>query len=182
VPDADGIAVLNGSHDNTVRGNTITGDGGAISVDDSANNLVTGNDVHDNLFIGIYTNNGDNNQITNNRIMRNSDGSAGGLVLDSDDNGSSDGNLLAGNTVTGNVGDGVLVLPGQVGTRIQNNVANNNTGDGIDAQSAATTITANVANRNGALGIEATPGVTDGGKNHAAANGNASQCVSVVCN
>jgi parallel beta-helix repeat protein len=181
VPDADGIAVLNGSSDNTVRANKVTGDGGAISVDDSAGNLVTRNDVHDNLFIGIYANNGDRNRFTHNRIARNSDGSAGGLVLDSDDNGTSDGNLLAGNTLLGNVGDGILVTPGQSNTAIEDNVANNNSGDGIDAQSGSATISANTANHNGALGIDAAAGSIDGGSNHAAANGDPRQCVGVVC-
>jgi parallel beta-helix repeat protein len=181
VPDADGIAVLDGSHDNTVSANTVTRDGGAISVDDSARNLVTGNNVHDNLFIGIYANNGDRNRFTHNRIARNSDGSAGGLVLDSDDNGSSDGNVLAGNVLLGNVGDGILITPGQLDTDIEANIANYNSGDGIDAQGGSATVSTNTANHNGGLGIDAAPGNADGGGNHAAANGDGRQCVGVVC-
>ena len=181
VPDADGVALVNGSQHDTVRANTVVGDGGGIAVDDSASNLVTENHVHDNLFIGIYANNGDSNRISDNFIARNSDGSAGGLVIDSDDNGTSDANHLTGNTVLGNVGDGILITPGQLGTRIEGNLTNNNSGDGIDAQSATTAVTANDSIHNGALGIEAAAGSTDGGGNHAAANGDPRQCVGVVC-
>ena len=39
----------------------------------------------------------------------------------------------------------------------------------------------NTANENGDLGIELPPGVTDGGRNRASGNGNALQCVNVIC-
>ena len=68
-----------------------------------------------------------------------------------------------------------------LGTRIEGNLTNNNSGDGIDAQSATTAVTANDSIHNGALGIEAAAGSTDGGGNHAAANGDPRQCVGVVC-
>jgi hypothetical protein len=42
-------------------------------------------------------------------------------------------------------------------------------------------VSRNTANENGDLGIEAVAGVADGGRNRARRNGNASQCVNVVC-
>ena len=64
---------------------------------------------------------------------------------------------------------------------VKSNVANYNSGDGIEIRSAGTTVTRNTANFNGDLGIEAVPGTIDGGGNRARGNGNPAQCVGVRC-
>jgi hypothetical protein len=53
--------------------------------------------------------------------------------------------------------------------------------DGIDIEAPGTIVRGNVANFNGDLGIEAVAGVIDAGRNRAAGNGNALQCLDVVC-
>jgi parallel beta-helix repeat protein len=64
---------------------------------------------------------------------------------------------------------------------VTSNVANFNSGDGIEIRSAGTTVTRNTANFNGELGIEAVPGTIDAGGNRARGNGNPAQCVGVTC-
>jgi hypothetical protein len=60
-------------------------------------------------------------------------------------------------------------------------VANDNDGDGIETQSAATRLGYNTANGNGDFGIDAAAGVTDLGGNAASGNGNPLQCRNVFC-
>jgi parallel beta-helix repeat protein len=181
--DGDGIMLTFGAHDNVVRDNAMFRNGGGLAINDSNRNLITRNVIRDNLFIGAYTNGGDDNRFDRNHIARNGDGSAGGIELDTsgDVGGTSDRNVLSGNVLAGNVGDGIRVDPGQKNTVIVGNVATGNTDDGIDVDSALTRLTRNMANANGDLGIEAVAGVTDGGGNRARTNGNPVQCTNVAC-
>ena len=110
--------------------------------------------------------------------------SAGILVGDPEapaDAAPTSGNLLAGNTVIGQDGDGIHVTTIAQDTTLHRNLTNRNTADGIHAENAATTLRDNEADRNGAFGIEAIAGVTDAGGNRAHGNGNPTQCSGVVC-
>ena len=53
--------------------------------------------------------------------------------------------------------------------------------DGINVTTAGNTLTGNIADLNGNYGIEAVAGNTDGGGNQANGNGNAAQCLNIVC-
>jgi parallel beta-helix repeat protein len=100
------------------------------------------------------------------------------------------GNRIVGNTLSDNVGLGMLVGPGATNTLVQGNIANGNEsvsglpeqgGDGIRVESASTTIVGNLADGNSELGIRGVAGVTDGGGNTAQGNADSRQCVNVVC-
>jgi parallel beta-helix repeat protein len=91
------------------------------------------------------------------------------------------GNTISRNVIRGPAVDGLLVQSTAVDTLLERNVAIGAGDDGIDVDNAATTLRGNVALRNDDLGIEAVAGVTDGGGNHAAANGNPTQCTNVAC-
>jgi parallel beta-helix repeat protein len=78
-------------------------------------------------------------------------------------------------------GDGILVLPGAVGSRVRGNVVTSNGEDGIDVQSRFTRLRNNRADDNHDLGIDAVAGVTDLGGNSASGNGNPLQCRNVAC-
>ncbi len=103
---------------------------------------------------------------------------------------SGSGHRIVGNDLSDNVGLGVLVRAGATNTLVQGNVANDNEsisglaeqgGDAIRVESASTTIRGNIADGNQELGIRAVAGVTDGGGNTAQGNGDALQCLNVVC-
>ena len=66
-------------------------------------------------------------------------------------------NVVSRNVVTGNLGDGILVDSGAIGTLLVRYPASRNGDDGIDVDVPATTVTRNIANRNRDLGIEAVP-------------------------
>ena len=105
------------------------------------------------------------------------DDGRGGIVVLGDDVD------LVGNVVTDVLySDGIEVLPQAHGTRLTANVATRSrAADGIHVTGSSAVLRANVANDNRNLGIEAVPGVTDAGRNRASGNGNALQCVGVLC-
>jgi hypothetical protein len=81
---------------------------------------------------------------------------------------------------------GLLAQPAsEVGTamKILDNVADGNTGDGINVQGVLPleTLTGDAANFNGGFGIIASSPVADGGTNTAKGNTNSQQCKGVVC-
>jgi parallel beta-helix repeat protein len=178
--DGDGIAFVDAS-DGEIARNVVTGNGGGIGIDGADHIVVTGNEVHDNRFVGAYVL-GSDNRIVRNTFAGNSDGSEGGLHLLSDDQAEPfEDNVVARNVLSANVGDGLLVDDGVTGTLIRDNRADDNSDDGIDVDSASATVAANRADRNGDLGIEAVAGVVDGGRNRAAGNGGPAQCTNVIC-
>jgi large repetitive protein len=179
--DCDGIVLANGSDHDVVRDNVVTGSAGGLGIQASAHDVVTGNVLRGNDFVGIYVFGGDDNSITGNTVGGNGDGSEGGIhLLPTDAGDPALRNAVTGNTVVGNVGDGVLVDVGASRSVITSNRADQNTDDGIDVDARGTTVTGNTANRNGDLGIEAVAG-TRGNGNTAAGNGNPLQCTGVAC-
>lgn len=68
-----------------------------------------------------------------------------------------------------------------VESKFIDNVADGNTGDGMEVAGHLNTITGNVANFNGEFGIDAISPQIDGGGNSATGNGTKEQCRGVVC-
>lgn len=177
----DGIVFILSEH-GLVERNHLFDNFGGVGLVSSHHNDVSHNSAHDNHFVGIYGYGSDWNRITRNAITRNGDGSEGGIrLLAAEDGEGADNNALIGNRLVRNVGDGILVDPGQSGTIIERNVARLNSDDGIDVGSSSTTLFKNKLIRNHDLGIEAVSGVTDSGGNLAVHNGNVLQCLNVLC-
>jgi parallel beta-helix repeat protein len=181
-----GIFLDEGSVDNALVGNDAIGniyDGVVLEVG-TRDNLVTNNLLRGNGLSGVFVVGSDDNRIEKNSVIANGDGSVGGihLFVPSEEPGlTSNDNVISKNRLVATDGDGVLVDAGQSGNVIKGNRVSENTDDGIDVESSATTLTANTANDNHDLGIEAVPGVTDGGGNKASGNGNPLQCTNVFC-
>jgi large repetitive protein len=181
-----GIDLADGSAGNVLVGNDATGstfDGVTLDAG-THDNLVTNNLLRGNGFSGVFVIGSDDNRIEKNSVIANGEGSVGGihLFVPPEEPGlTSNDNVISNNRLVATDGDGVLVDAGQSGNVIEGNRASENTDDGIDVDSSATTLTANTANDNHDLGIEAVPGVTDGGGNKARGNGNPLQCTNVFC-
>jgi parallel beta-helix repeat protein len=174
-----GIAVVTSDDNRIERVSSADNDGDGISLDDSDDNRVWRSSASDNLGSGITVTVGsDDNRIERSSFIRNG---TFGIAIEQN----SDDTRLERNTAIANQQDGIFVQNDSFGTRVRRNVANQNgnqNGDhGIDVENAATTITRNTANENADLGIEAVAGVSDGGGNRARGNGNAAQCMGVVC-
>lgn len=179
--EGDGILLIE-SEQSLVRNNVASGNFGGVGLDHSHDNQVLHNTLRHNRFVGAFVYGGDSNLIAKNAIKGNGDGSEGGIHLLATEAG--DGanyNRLVANRLTANVGDGILVDAGQIGTVIARNVARRNSDDGIDVASSSTTLFGNLLIRNGDLGIAAVPGVIDGGDNKAIHNGNPVGCQYVQC-
>jgi large repetitive protein len=178
----DGIVLSGDSSNNVVKKNSATRNGAGVVIDSASHNKVNQNSLVANSFVGVLVFGGDDNQIKANSILRNGDGSEGGIHLVSNDQGDgSDRTVVSKNTLRANVGDGILVDPGQTATVIDGNRSDRNFDDGIDVDDPATTLSRNTANSNRDLGIEAVAGVTDGGGNKARGNRNPAQCTNVRC-
>jgi parallel beta-helix repeat protein len=181
-----GIFLDEGSAGNVLVGNDAIGntfDGVVLEVG-THDNLVTNNLLRANGFSGVFVVGSDDNRIENNSVIANGEGSVGGihLFVPPEEPGlTSNDNVISNNRLVATDGDGVLVDAGQSGNVIEGNRASENTDDGIDVDSSATTLTANTADDNHDLGIEAVPGVTDGAGNKASGNGNPLQCTNVFC-
>ena len=146
-----GIQVLE-STDVQVERNTAAGDAGGISLQATGNTTVVANTISGGIS-GIY-------------VLQPG-------VLDT-------GNIVAGNTTTGASSAGIFVDQGDGGVALHMNRADRNF-TGIVVRSPETTLSTNTANDNTQLGIDAVAGAVDGGGNTAAGNGDARQCVGVVC-
>jgi hypothetical protein len=85
---------------------------------------------------------------------------------------------IAQNVVTGSWTEGIRTDAGTSGSVVVQNTTSYNGSDGITV--VATTVTKNTSTYNQQLGIRAT-GSLDGGGNKAAFNGDAAQCLGVVC-
>jgi len=148
------MAVVEGSNQNLVLGNSLEGGEVGVIVDGSDRNLLSLNKVRgsaDGILVA-----GDANAVAANVVDRSPGGCEGCL----------------------GVGIGVLSGAGNV---VKANLASRAAADGINVAAAGTLVALNVAVRNGDLGIEAVPGVRDGGGNRASANGNPAQCAGVTC-
>jgi parallel beta-helix repeat protein len=149
----------------TIRGIVVAG----------SDNRIVRNLVQDGFTLpNIVVESGAGNVIARNWILANQ--AAFGIELRGGTN-----TVVRDNLVTGAAFDGISVTSEATTTTVSANVATGNRDDGIGVESATTAVARNVASTNGDLGIEAAPGVIDGGGNRAAGNGNALQCVNVLC-
>jgi hypothetical protein len=201
-------AFIIGGTGTTVRRNVVSDSGGGMVVIDDAsgirieeNQLRT---VADGVIVGVAS----DTLVRHNAVKATGGGERGGfgVILDGAVRSTVDQNLVhttgdgpaiyvthleaatapRDNRVTQNYAtsqnaDGILVDPDATGTLLSGNLAVNSGDDGIDVDAAGTTLTGNVAVHNHDLGIEAVPGVVDGGRNHAAGNGNPAQCTNISC-
>jgi hypothetical protein len=90
-------------------------------------------------------------------------------------------NVLRDNQGVRGSADGFVIGAAAVGTALVHNGAYGFRGDGFDVSSPSTRIGDNAATYNAELGIRAVGGVTDLGGNRAYSNGNAFQCLNVIC-
>ena len=182
-----GIGLVQGSSHSVVIGNRVSRNGaGIVAADGAADNRIAGNTVRRNdsgvvVDVGTHA-----NRVVENLI--------GGSAFEGIAVVGSDGNVIRGNRVVHNGrvdpagGIAVIPLPDDVsqtsdGNRVAQNVVLRNHGDGIlvGESHTANLVRANRAYRNSQLGIDAAPGTIDGGRNRAAHNGSARQCVGVSC-
>jgi parallel beta-helix repeat protein len=202
-----GIYVQDGSAQNLVTGNVVSGTYNGIGLIDSGpDNRVQGNSLFGNkrgeAARGIIVHgSADDNRIERNALSGNdigiglsdsfgntliarnlvSDNCVGIDLLESQ-NTRIERNRVSGSAAScGLVDAGNGIVTDDRNNVVEQNVANQNVDDGIHAYGSGTTIARNTANQNGDLGIEAGPEVIDGGGNRAFGNGNPLQCLNVVC-
>src|SRR5262245_50469884 len=158
----NGIELLQ-SHHNSIQHNEAVATEEGIVVGGSNANIVDSNFSLANDGEGIAV----ENSSSNNRVTGNvSIGNEFGILVDST---GSVHNLIGGNIVNRNgIPDPVDPSPPPPT-------------DGIYIGDATTVVRANTANNNGAFGIGAFFGAIDGGGNKARGNGEAAQCLNVVC-
>jgi hypothetical protein len=200
IPSA-GVAVRDGSTDNTIEANSFSGTGNGILLLGSAiPREVRGTQIERNDLVGngvgvLALTGSVGTVIADNRVSD----SSNFAILAAGDTTLLDRNTLSANhlgifisgpntrasrnRVSRSATDGIGVSSSTTtfGTVLDRNVTNGNGDDGIDVDYFRTTIERNTANDNGDLGIEAVAGVTDGGGNKARGNGNPAQCTNVQC-
>jgi parallel beta-helix repeat protein len=151
---SDSGITLNDAHDGLVQGNDVRFNPGGIELSHSSGNVVAGNDASEGTGYGIEVGEG---SIDNDILFNTAEGnSAAGIHVNAPAS-IAEGNRITGNITHGNAGDGILVAMG------------------------GHTIASNTANGNSGYGIYAAAGNVDGGGNRARENGEAVQCVGVVC-
>jgi len=165
---------LAGGGGHVVEKNDVYGNGrDAIRLGLSSGNQVSKNTVTDNVFgIGV-ADLAANNVVDKNTLRGNG---AFAIALFS----GATHNRVEQNDVAGTTGHGIQVSSDSSGSSLEKNAVSTSGLDGIHVDAPTTTITKNTSVRNTGLGIFA-PGAADGGGNKASGNGNAAQCVGVVC-
>ena len=174
-----GIQIADSSGNDVIANiaNGMSDDG--IGLSDALNNVVRGNDVRFNTS-GIDLHGSSRNRIEANDA---SDASSTGIAIGA----LSLNNVVVLNTASGSSADGISVeaevLPESTepGNIIDQNKAENNTGDGISVNKAGHRISANKADNNGGWGIYAEVGNVDGGGNRATGNSEPGQCYRIAC-
>ncbi|MEY2474606.1 MAG: large repetitive protein [Actinomycetota bacterium] len=177
----EALVLADGSSNNAVTRNTFTGNDGGIGLLEADDNVLSGNVIRHNHFSGTYVAGASGNRLDGNVLADNGEGSEGGIHVGPDGSTLARGNSLTRNTITGSIGDGILVDAGSPSTMLDRNISNDNSDDGIDVDEPTTTLRANQASNNGDLGIEAVAGVADAGGNLATGNGDRRQCTHVAC-
>lgn len=170
---SSGIVLQFGNDFNKVDHN-VAHDNGAwgLTSDGSTHDTYTHNKLSRNGMAGLQPFNGVSLGITKNKVFQNHVGI---------NFFNTDSSVLKGNKVRSNTLDGILTDAASTGNLLLKNHSDKNGHDGIHVNGTGNTITKNHANKNVNLGIFAVPGNTDGGGNKAHRNGNALQCVGVVC-
>lgn len=188
---------LTGSVGARVDENRFNGNGETGIVDESANAIISRNEIKrtgDGIFItgsgnlvignvidcgckftGITLNGGSQNTITSNRV---SGPNAAGIFIGLDPKAPpTRANRVTANTITGSRKDGIRVTGVARGTRLVGNTATGSSRNGFTIQSASTTLKSNTAIASGAFGFAAVRGVTDAGGNRSSGG----RCRNVRC-
>jgi hypothetical protein len=174
--------VILGLADHTVVSDndfTVNSNGKAVSLTQSDDNEISDNSVHGRSFGDnpVFVHGVDVTDSHRNLLLGNSfqDVTVAIEIV------SGWANKLRQNTGLFSEADTFLVDADAVGTELLGNWAHAGAGDGFDVRSPSTRIGNNTATYNNELGIRAVAGVTDLGGNQAHGNGNAFQCLNVVC-
>jgi parallel beta-helix repeat protein len=194
-----GILLVN-SVRSRVRGNTATRNAGpdsgvGITLIESHNNRIAHNTLSGNAELGLHLVGSNHNHIGHNKVRRNPEGDTlvegvGNRIVRNRSpvlisiftaRGRAVGNVVARNIVRGAPKAGIAVDSAPKDTVIRRNHVFGSGGSGIFVGSPKTTLTRNEARNNHGLGIKAVEGVIDGGGNRASRNGDARQCVNVIC-
>ena len=158
---SDSGITLDSANDGVARGNDVRFNTGGLQLDGSSRNLLESNNASSTTGIGIELGGGSlGNDVVRNTATEN--GAQGIYVADDATDGLGNplhelGNLLLRNTASGNLADGIVVAKG------------------------GHTLTANIANDNSGWGINAAVASIDGSGNVATVNLKPEQCVGVVC-
>jgi parallel beta-helix repeat protein len=132
----------------------------------------TGNTISGNVLAPLgnaAVSQGDGLKFTNNTIRS----TIGGVGM------YGSGDTVSGNVATNNHGNGFDLETR--GATVTNNIVNGNGANGVVIDDPSATVTGNTGNYNLGYGIISATTATDGGKNTAKGNGNAAECVNLVC-
>jgi parallel beta-helix repeat protein len=178
-PDAVGI-LLQGGSQAEVSGNEITSIKGQSTRGvrlalNSLGVLVERNRIAEVGGHGIDVDGSDSARILRNRVSRTK---LRGILITGD----ADGTRVKRNNLIRNE-DGLLLDGSWTGSdaRISANTARLSLEDGLELDAAGVAVRRNLVLNNADWGIEADPGTIDLGGNRAAGNGEAAQCLNVVC-
>jgi hypothetical protein len=178
-PDAVGILFQGGSQAE-VSGNKITSikgqDTRAVRLAlNSLGILVERNRIARIGGYGVDVDGADSARITRNRVAR---ANLRGILVTGD----ADGTRVKRNSLVRNE-DGLLLDSSWTGsdTRISVNTARLSKEDGLELDAPGASLRRNLVLDNADWGIEADPGTIDLGGNRAAGNGEAAQCLNVIC-
>jgi parallel beta-helix repeat protein len=177
----EGVVLHARSGHNLIRRNQVRFSDAGVGIDKSSHNLVAGNVLHHNHFVGVYVVGASDNTIERNQLVRNGEGSEGGIHVLADAGVPSERNAITRNRVIASVGDGIWLETGSQGTSLVGNTVTGSTDDGIDVDEPQVTVARNLTVHNRAWGIDAVLGVIDGRGNKARGNGVALQCLHVEC-
>lgn len=165
-----------GSRGHVIRGITIAANSAGVLLSNVRDMTVSNNRIQRNGWYGINAFSADatveDNDISFNGMF--------GIVAQEDGP-----RIIRRNRVVGNGATGIRVW--DMATTVSDNIASGNGGDGIEAserldQKETLVFARNTANFNGGFGIRLRePGMTDGGGNKAKGNGEAAQCLNIVC-
>jgi parallel beta-helix repeat protein len=135
---ASALKLESGASNNQILNNVLRNAGLDVATADgfvfdgnNTGNTVSGNEIIDNAGYGIdvVTGGNDGNTISNNLIKGSGTGGTqlAGIALRGGDN-----NSITGNTITENIGEGILVNTGDTGNIVTQNAIFNNGGLGVD--------------------------------------------------
>jgi parallel beta-helix repeat protein len=170
---SSGIVLQFGNDFNKVDHNVAHGNSAwGITSDGSTHDTYTHNKLYKNGTAGLEPFNGVSLSIGTNKVFQNG---VGILFFNTDTS------VLKSNQLRSNTSDGIQTDLASTGNEVIKNQSNKNGRDGIHVAGTGNTITKNHADKNTNLGIFAFAGNTDGGGNKAHHNGNALQCMGIVC-
>jgi hypothetical protein len=170
---SDASAWIEGSSHNKFLRLTMTDNGdGGFKLQSSHHNRIAGSSISGASDSGIMM----ETLSSYNRLVRNKIVLAGeGVKVEG-----GTANRVFRNTTSWNGGAGIEVAEDSIQTRVNENQAHHNGGDGIFVEGAGTQVNRNSAGCNGGMGIKS-PVLLAAGENWAGGNGDSKGCEGVIC-